>query len=202
MTKEELATKLNGHPYLSFPSSSDVRVAKENNLVIVYGKGSNLCELTGAISSEIYCKDIAMVEHWMLPSIIKITWDYKNFNPFWSFETNMPYTEFKIYDGGILHCIGIVIDLNEVDKEENNKMVTAKQAHEVTQKNVKTSDERVLSKIQNKIKNAINDGQFNISEDGILPVSVRKKLEDLGYKVNFGSQYGDPYYSISWKDIQ
>lgn len=41
---------------------------------------------------------------------------------------------------------------------------------------------------------------FLISEDGSLKPETRKKLEELGYKVETGTQYNEPYYSISWKE--
>ena len=39
-----------------------------------------------------------------------------------------------------------------------------------------------------------------ISEDGSLKPETRKKLEELGYKVETGTQYNEPYYSISWRE--
>lgn len=201
MTKEELAAVLNGRQYREVPNLKDVQLAKENNLLIVYGASDDLCEFSGAIYDEFDCYDGGEIECEDLPSTIEAIWGEKDGEPSWSYKTDMPHAEFNIYDDNELYCVGMVIDLNEVNKSSSTLM-SAKQAFEATQKNVKTIGERIFSEIQEKIEDAIKDGQFGISEDGILPVNVRKKLENLGYKVNFGSQYGDPHYSVSWKDIQ
>lgn len=201
MTKEELAAVLNGRQYREVPNLKDTQLAKENNLLIVYGASDDLCEFAGAIDDEFDCYDGGEIECENLPSTIEAIWGEEDGKPSWSYKTDMPHAEFDIYEDDELYCVGMAIDLNEVNKLSTTLM-SAKQAYEATQKNVKTKDERVFNAVQAKIEDAINDGRFGISEDGILPVNVRKKLEDLGYKVNFGSQYGDPYYSVSWKDIQ
>lgn len=200
MTKEELATILNGKQYGTIPTRKEVSLAKENNLIIVYGASDDLCEFAGAIDDEFDCYNGGEIECENLPSTIEAIWDEKDGEPLWSYKTDMPHAAFNLYDGNELYCVGMVIDLSEINKLSTTLM-SAKQAYEATQKNVKAKDERVFNAVQAKIEDAINDGRFDISEDGILPVNVRKKLENLGYKVNFGSQYGDPYYSVSRKDI-
>ena len=49
---------------------------------------------------------------------------------------------------------------------------------------------------------AIADGKFSISEDGCLKPETRKKLEELGYKIETGNQYNESYYSISWRETK
>jgi hypothetical protein len=56
-----------------------------------------------------------------------------------------------------------------------------------------------LNIISEKINEAISKGKFSISEDGSLSQNCRQKLEELGYKIETGSQYNEPWYSISWK---
>lgn len=56
-----------------------------------------------------------------------------------------------------------------------------------------------LAELSKLIRDAIADGKFSISEDGSLKPETRKKLEELGYKVETGTQYNEPYYSISWR---
>lgn len=51
------------------------------------------------------------------------------------------------------------------------------------------------------IEDAIADGKFSISEDGCLKPEARKKLEELGYKVETDTQYNEPYYSISGSPV-
>lgn len=50
-----------------------------------------------------------------------------------------------------------------------------------------------------QINNAIAEGKDSISNDGYLQHETRLRLEELGYKVQPGSQYNESYYSISWK---
>ena len=56
-----------------------------------------------------------------------------------------------------------------------------------------------LAELSKLIRYAIADGKFSISKDGCLKPEIRKKLEELGYKVETGSQYNESYYSISWR---
>ncbi len=49
-----------------------------------------------------------------------------------------------------------------------------------------------------QIDKTIANGKFSISNDGYLQSQTRKKLEELGYKVETGSQYNESYYSVSW----
>ena len=56
-----------------------------------------------------------------------------------------------------------------------------------------------LTELSKLIRDAIADGKFSISEDGCLKPKTRKKLEELGYKVETGTQYNESYYSISWR---
>lgn len=59
-----------------------------------------------------------------------------------------------------------------------------------------------LAELSKLIRDAIADGKFSISEDGSLKPETRKKLEELGYKVETGTQYNEPYYSISWRETK
>lgn len=49
-------------------------------------------------------------------------------------------------------------------------------------------------------KFCIGCSDIGCCEDGSLKPETRKKLEELGYKVETGTQYNEPYYSISWKE--
>lgn len=116
MTKEELATILNGKQYGTIPTRKEVSLAKENNLIIVYGASDDLCEFAGTIEDEFDCYDGGEIECEDLPSTIEAIWGEKDGEPSWSYKTDMPHAEFNIYDGDELYCIGMVIDLNEVEK--------------------------------------------------------------------------------------
>ena len=53
MTKEELATKLNGHKYCEEITEDEVQLAEDNNLVVIFGQSDDLMEFRGAINEEI-----------------------------------------------------------------------------------------------------------------------------------------------------
>lgn len=53
VTKEELAKQLHGADMLNIVPEELVKVAKENNLVILYGYSDDLLELEGAIHDEV-----------------------------------------------------------------------------------------------------------------------------------------------------
>ena len=63
-------------------------------------------------------------------------------------------------------------------------------------------DDTQLEDIAKEIREAIEEGKFFISGIGYLKSEIRKKLNELGYKVETGSQYNESYYSISWKEIE
>lgn len=78
-------------------------------------------------------------------------------------------------------------------------MLSAKEANIKTLNNIKECTTEELSKLENQIDNAIKNGKFSISNNGYLSFIAKQRLEDLGYKVETGSQYNEHYYSISWK---
>lgn len=81
------------------------------------------------------------------------------------------------------------------------KVITAKEANTKTFEMISSCMTNELSEIMNNIQNEINEGRFYYSGDGYLHEVTKKKLEELGYKVKTGSQYNEPYYSISWENI-
>ncbi len=77
-------------------------------------------------------------------------------------------------------------------------MISASEARKKTENNINNCATKELSEIMEKIDRAIANGKFSISDDGYLQSQTRKKLEELGYKVETGSQYNEGYYSVSW----
>ena len=53
MTKEELALQLNGRQYGDEISEEQERLAKENNLIVIFGASDDLVEFRGALLDEI-----------------------------------------------------------------------------------------------------------------------------------------------------
>lgn len=59
-----------------------------------------------------------------------------------------------------------------------------------------------LEDIGEEIRKTIKEGKFFISDIGYLESETRKKLNELGYKVETGSKYNESYYIISWEEIE
>ena len=83
-----------------------------------------------------------------------------------------------------------------------NVIPSASEANKMTNNAIDSCTTQQLEELSKQIKTAIADGKFSISLDGCLKPETRKKLEDLGYKIETGSQYNESYYSISWKEIK
>ena len=81
-----------------------------------------------------------------------------------------------------------------------NVILSALEANKMTNNAIDSCTTQQLAELSKLISDAIADGKFSISEDGCLKPETRKKLEELGYKVETGSQYNEPYYNISWKE--
>ena len=80
-----------------------------------------------------------------------------------------------------------------------NVIPPASEANKMTNHVIDNCTTQQLAELSKLIRDAIADGKFSISEDGCLKPEIRKKLEELGYKVETGSQYNESYYSISWR---
>ena len=80
-----------------------------------------------------------------------------------------------------------------------NVIPSASEANKMTNHVIDSCTTQQLAELSKLIRDAIADGKFSISEDGCLKPEIRKKLEELGYKVDTGSQYNESYYSISWR---
>lgn len=78
-------------------------------------------------------------------------------------------------------------------------LLAATEAHSKTQENIRNCVTTELHKISEQINNAIAEGKYSISNDGYLQYESQQRLEELGYKIQTGSQYNESYYSISWK---
>ena len=77
-------------------------------------------------------------------------------------------------------------------------LLTADEARSKTQENIQKCLTAELHKLSGQINNAIAEGKYSISNDGYLQHETRLRLEELGYKIQTGSQYNESYYSISW----
>ena len=83
-----------------------------------------------------------------------------------------------------------------------NVIPSASEANKMTNNAIDSCTTQQLAELSKLIRDAIADSKFSISEDGCLKPETRKKLEELGYKVETGVQYNESYYSISWKETK
>lgn len=93
------------------------------------------------------------------------------------------------------------ISMPEVQPPKN-VIPSALEANKMTNNAINDCTTQQLAELSKLIRDAIADGKFSISEDGSLKPETRKKLEELGYKVETGTQYNEPYYSISWRETK
>jgi hypothetical protein len=133
-TKEKLATLLNNREYLNEVPDDIGKIAAENGLVIVFGAFDNICEFRGAINDKFgalegstipidkYGIVINECDDDRCPYYVEIVKQAAKIKPkwfdgeiAWTFETDIPYATFDIYEDGDIFCRGIVFSLNDVD---------------------------------------------------------------------------------------
>lgn len=78
-------------------------------------------------------------------------------------------------------------------------LLAATEARSKTDEHIQKCLTTELHKLSEQITNAIAEGKYSITNDGYLQRETRQRLEELGYKVETGSQYNESYYSVSWK---
>lgn len=129
MTCAELAALLDGNQYDHEITKEQIRLADDNNLVVVFGYSDDNVILCGAFDDEVGAyngTDFLITKNGVLNTpdcgeddcpyfgiakrsakTIKAKWnDYDG--PSWSFETDIPHAEFNIFEDGELFGIGIV----------------------------------------------------------------------------------------------
>ena len=77
-------------------------------------------------------------------------------------------------------------------------MISAREARRIVQQGKTERAVAQLEQIEWELENAIQNGKFNVSLDGVIEATNRRKLESLGYKVSADSQYNESYFTISW----
>lgn len=83
-------------------------------------------------------------------------------------------------------------------KNDGVTLLSASEANHKTKENIKTCSTKELAEISKKISEAIENGKYEIDDSGYLQPETRQRLEELGYKISNGSQYNEPYWTISW----
>lgn len=79
------------------------------------------------------------------------------------------------------------------------ELISAKEAYEKTKEIVYNCYELQMQEIMEHIEKEVMAGSYYYCGTGNLSKNAKDKLIELGYEVQTGSQYNEPYYSISWK---
>ena len=77
-------------------------------------------------------------------------------------------------------------------------MITAEEARVRTIRKAQNIALAELKNIEELIENAIEDCTYSISQDGMLSQACKNQLESMGYRVETGTQYNQPWYCIRW----
>lgn len=151
MTKEQLASLLNGRAYMSEITNEEQSQAKTARLVVVFGYSDDNVELRGFIRDEIGAygdtefkvSPLGLVQDWESfrdnaetekefqayfdkkkdCQTIVANWDADGYS--WTFTTDIPHATFEIVDGDEKFCRGIVFSIDQLIKSE-----PAEQNHE------------------------------------------------------------------------
>ena len=135
MNKEQLAACLDGRQYGQEITYDECRIATESGLVVIYGQSDDLIEFDGVYSDEIgayhgetFCLMLnnaktqcfaAMSEDGDLlmtgQNEIEAVWNPNDPQCSWMIKTRIPHAPFKIYEGDDLYCVGIVIDIRDLE---------------------------------------------------------------------------------------
>lgn len=133
--KKEFAKLLNGREIMKEITRDEERQAAEAGLVVVFGYSDDNMEFRGAINDEVDCFDggtayltKAGILHEMdcdgencpyfaaaksAAKAVKAVW-HDDDGPCWTYETDIPHETFKIFEDGLVWCVGIVFNINEV----------------------------------------------------------------------------------------
>lgn len=139
MNAKELAALLNGRKYGSETTAEEEELAKENNLVIVYGSSDDCVELRGALDEEfgdhnIYFNEEGFIENEcddddcpyyqkIIEQSARIQPEYCNYPDMpdgWGFRVNqadgteIPHETFEIIEEDEVFCKGIVFSLDDI----------------------------------------------------------------------------------------
>ena len=125
LTHDDFAKKLNGRQYGNEITKEEIKEAKENGLVVVYGASDDLMDFVGAIDEEVDCdtggyfrvtsKNLK-VKKGDVTSKNKIYADLDNRQKgaSWCYDTEIHHSTFNIYEDGELYCIGIVFSIYDL----------------------------------------------------------------------------------------
>lgn len=130
MTVKEYAEMLNDREY-GYPqfTKDEIKIAKENGFIIVYGASDDLMEFDGSLYEEAGCYDGGKVyfyktgagnEDFPGSNCIEAVWcdkertDSEGNVIAWTYKTDIPHETFMIYDGGEPYCEAIVFNIDDI----------------------------------------------------------------------------------------
>ena len=130
ITAGEMAKLLDGREYREEITKEEEKLAKESNLVVVFGASDDLCELRGAVDDELDAYGGGEVAFFNSDGLVVNKCDSEdchyyqcikessvpltaNYDP-WTYDINVPYETFNIMEDGDVYCKGIVFRLNDV----------------------------------------------------------------------------------------
>lgn len=138
MTREELATQLNGREYDKELTPEEEKDSKEAGLVVIFGASDDLLELRGAFDEEVGAfggTEIKLTPKGVLgnecddedcpyfqalwdatKAWVRARWDEHGFS--WWLDSNIPYSPFHILEDGVQYCRGIVINIKDISEVE------------------------------------------------------------------------------------
>lgn len=133
MITKEIAEMLNGIEYVDGIPDVDLKYAKDNGAVIVFGASDDLMEFRGAIDDEAGCYDGGTIyfnrsgelrsecNNDDCPYFEKTKKNASKINAIWgadgyawTYETDIPHETFEMVDDGCEYCRGIVFLLTDV----------------------------------------------------------------------------------------
>lgn len=135
MTAKEMAMRLNGREYLEEITRDEENLAKENELVVVFGYSDDNTEVYGAIREEVGTYNGGMIyltkDGVFEPECgesdcpyykaaikdsktIEAVWGDEKVGASWSYKTDIPHETFNIYEDGELFCVGIIFSLEDL----------------------------------------------------------------------------------------
>lgn len=136
ITAKELATMLSGCQYGIEMSRYEEQMARENGLVVVFGRSDDNAEFRGAINDEAVCYDGSTIyltkdgvlsepgcgdtdcKHYKsaIQNAVSIdaVWCDPETGASLSYHTAIPHETFNIYEDDELYCVGIVFSMEDL----------------------------------------------------------------------------------------
>lgn len=132
ITKEDLAKILNNRQYREEINNKEEMLAKENNLVVVFGASDDLIEFRGAFYEEFgaytgadfyFNKEMTLVYDeneidffkvlkYKLPNHIRADWSFDDYS--WFISANFPCSYFDVLEDDEKYCRGLIFSLDDL----------------------------------------------------------------------------------------